>query len=622
MRLQTILKPDKAICNEQELYFHEKDGSLFVDGFFNMFYIEKHKYYTDLDKLRLKLSLRGWSEIILMHDKSELATHTLEAAAIREYEFELPYAEFDNGVFWFKLREGQSDSSSGLNSNLGSDTVSSQGSGTSSNQGSDSDTVSGQGLDSSSRLCSDSSIDLSSRLSSGAGDSSDNITCSAPDRLIEGYYEGSSAAAERTVNIAVDICTYRREEYVLRNMQSLCENIYHDESKEVRRHLTVMLIDNGHTIAEHEELSKLIEREPDLKLFTNKNAGGAGGFTRGMLEIIRSNEISGQSDQTDTVGAYTDSRTGLSGTTAYGQAESSRHSTAGTAEKTNAFTHVLIMDDDAVFDPDVFVRLYGFLSMLKEEYKDITVGGALMREDMPYCQAVSGEYYEGGMACNPYPMKDMREYDNCVSSHMCEPYIRKNAYSGWWCCCFSINTVNKDNLPLPIFIHCDDIEYGIRNQDKGIVFLNGICVWHKSADQNVPGANRYYDIRNKLITLCLHDELTKSRAVKTVLRAMAASYISGRDSETLLAYRGGADYCKGSDFLLNTEPEQLNVEIRAIAKEYTKSSRLREMFKLLSLMSKTVNDFNKGFDKASSDYRQNYRTISSYDSWCRYLGVK
>ena len=598
MRLQTILKPDKAICNEQELYFHEKDGLLFVDGFFNMFYIEKHKYYTDLDKLQLKVSLGGWSEIILMHDQSELSTHPLEADTVKEYEFEFPYAEYDKGVFWFKLRAGQSDSSSGLNS--------------------DSDTVSSQGLDL--RLSSDSN--LGSSPNSGAGDSSDNSIYSEQDKIIAGYYEGSSAAPERDVNIAVDICTYRREEYVLRNMQSLCKSIYHDNSKEVRDHLTVMLIDNGHTIAEHEELSKLIENEPGLKLFTNKNAGGAGGFTRGMLEIIRSNETPGQSDQADTSGACTDSRTGLSGITAYGQAESSRHSTAGTAEKKDAFTHVLIMDDDAVFDPDVFVRVYGLLCMLKEEYKDITVGGALMREDMPYCQAVSGEYYEGGMACNPYPMKDMREYDNCISSHMCEPYIRKNAYGGWWCCCFSINTVNKNNLPLPIFIHCDDIEYGIRNQDKGIVFLNGICVWHKSADQNVPGANRYYDIRNKLITLNLHDELAKARAIKTVLRAMAASYMAGRDSESYLAYRGCVDYCKGTDFLLNTEPEQLNNEIRAIAKDYTKSSRLMEMFKLLKLMLKTVNTFNRGFDKASTDYKQNYRAVSSYDSWCRYLGAE
>lgn len=601
MRLQTILKPDKAICNEQELYFHEKDGSLFVDGFFNMFYIEKHKYYTDLDKLRLKLSLGGWSKIILMHDQSELSTHTLEAGMTKEYEFEFPYAEYDKGVFWFKLRDGQSGSSFDLNSN------------------SDSDTASSQGSDSSSGLSLDSRLDSSPRSSSGVGDSSDNSIYPALDKVIEGYYEGSSAVAERDVNIAVDICTYRREEYVLRNMQSLCKSIYHDESKEVRKHLTVMLIDNGHTIAEHEELSRLIQSEPDLRLFTNKNAGGAGGFTRGMLEVIRSNESLKACDTAET---NSESKTQASGEKISGQAESINCGSSDTDKKQTPFTHILIMDDDAVFDPDIFVRLFGLLSMLKEEHKDITVGGALMREDMPYCQAVSGEYYEGGMACNPYPMKDMREYDNCVSSHMCGPYIRKNAYSGWWCCCFSINTVSKDNLPLPIFIHCDDIEYGIRNQDKGIVFLNGICVWHKSADQNVPGANRYYDIRNKLITLNLHDKLTKARAVKTILRAMIASYMAGRDSESYLAYSGCVDYCKGTDFLLKTEPEQLNNEIRAIAKEYSKRSRLMEMFKLFKLMLKTVNTFNRGFDKASTDYKQNYRAVSSYDSWCRYLGAE
>ncbi|MDQ9768331.1 hypothetical protein RFZ33_14760, partial [Acinetobacter baumannii] len=61
----------------------------------------------------------------------------------------------------------------------------------------------------------------------------------------------------------------------------------------------------------------------------------------------------------------------------------------------------------------------------------------------------------------------------------------------------------RDNLPIPLFLHHDDIEYGIRNRDQGIVFLNGIGVWHKGFEQTFPGVNVYYDVRNTLITVAL-----------------------------------------------------------------------------------------------------------------------
>ena len=36
-------------------------------------------------------------------------------------------------------------------------------------------------------------------------------------------------------------------------------------------------------------------------------------------------------------------------------------------------------------------------------------------------------------------------------------------------------------LPIPAFIHFDDIEYGVRHSDKGVILINGICVWHPQA---------------------------------------------------------------------------------------------------------------------------------------------
>ena len=82
--------------------------------------------------------------------------------------------------------------------------------------------------------------------------------------------------------------------------------------------LCYWLIDNGRTLSEHEEISRLVKEYPDvIRIIPNRNVGGAGGFTRGMIEAIEEKEHLG-------------------------------------------LTHVQMMDDDAVMDPELFVRAYGF----------------------------------------------------------------------------------------------------------------------------------------------------------------------------------------------------------------------------------------------------------------------
>ena len=485
MRLQTILKPNKDVCDTGELYFHEEGSSLNADGFFNLFYIKKHKLYSDLDSLRLKLKLKGWASIILMHDRDEISESELEPDKLKNYEFEFPYQRYDDGVFWFSLIPAAQ-----IGNNAGEDS----------------------GV----RLTPEDEPDLFADAETADADMPQ--AAGKLQQYIEGFYEGDSSKALRRVNIAVDICTYKREQYVLRNMRSICKHIYNDASKDVREHLDVMLIDNGKTLSDNKELAAFTEANPQIKVYNNENAGGAGGFTRGMLEALRK----------------------------------------------DIYTHILIMDDDAVFEPDIFVRLYGFLSTLKDGYKDITVGGALMREELPFYQFASGEQYKDNKAYNPYPMKDMRIYENCTAPYMCDAVTEPDTYSGWWCCCFSMHTVRPDNLPLPVFIHCDDIEYGLRNQDKGIVFLNGICVWHRGQEYIFPGANRYYDVRNKLIMNTLHKpHFNKTAALKIILRAMTATLMAHRYAETELAYRGLRDFCRGAGWLQSVNPEQLNNELRS-----------------------------------------------------------
>lgn len=52
MRLQNIRFPEPDICREEELYFHRNGEWIDFNGYFNLFYIEKRKKYTNQETRR------------------------------------------------------------------------------------------------------------------------------------------------------------------------------------------------------------------------------------------------------------------------------------------------------------------------------------------------------------------------------------------------------------------------------------------------------------------------------------------------------------------------------------------------------------------------------------------
>lgn len=75
-------------------------------------------------------------------------------------------------------------------------------------------------------------------------------------------------------------------------------------------------------------------------------------------------------------------------------------------------------------------------------------------------------------------------------------------YNGWWFCCIPL-AEHFRGFPLPVFIHGDDIEYGLRFNKK-IMTMNGIGVWHDAFDNRKASSMEYYDMRNTLITCAIH----------------------------------------------------------------------------------------------------------------------
>ena len=117
-----------------------------------------------------------------------------------------------------------------------------------------------------------------------AGKETENIGFDISNH-IKGWYEGT-CRNEKQVRIAAVVCTFKREPYVLRNLKSILQFLERPENASLK--LCYWLVDNGRTLSEHEEISRLAARYPEtVRIIPNRNVGGAGGFTRGMIEAIK-----------------------------------------------------------------------------------------------------------------------------------------------------------------------------------------------------------------------------------------------------------------------------------------------------------------------------------------------
>lgn len=88
-----------------ELYFHKAKKRIDFDGYFNLFYMEKRKVYTQIKGLLLELTLKGYDELLVIYNQKKLKHVGLTADLEKGYSIELPYSDYENGVFWFALIE-------------------------------------------------------------------------------------------------------------------------------------------------------------------------------------------------------------------------------------------------------------------------------------------------------------------------------------------------------------------------------------------------------------------------------------------------------------------------------------------------------------------------------------
>ena len=320
------------------------------------------------------------------------------------------------------------------------------------------------------------------------------------------YYVVDEPARE--VKICMGVCTFRREEFILGNLDQIQSTIFDNPDSPCRDKLDIIVSDNGQTLP-------LDRYNEHIKIVQNKNLGGAGGFTRCMVEMLN-------------------------------------------VQEKEQYTHILLTDDDIKIEPLVIERLYMLLCYLKEECREAFVGGSMFRTDAYVIQNEMANRWQAGKVVPLNYKKSMADFKTVVLNEL---PVNINYFS-WWFCAMPVGIIQKYNLPLPIFIKRDDIEYGLRNGSMFIT-INGINVWHEPFESKRPAYLEYYYIRNQYIMECT---FARNASRKSVLNNIKRRLIDDVSKFHYLEFKffceGVIDFCKGIDFLKSLDAVALNDSLR------------------------------------------------------------
>ncbi len=343
--------------------------------------------------------------------------------------------------------------------------------------------------------------------------------------VLEKAYYYARVAEEQINSVKIALCTttFLKEDYIIPNIE-LVKNEVLAADDVIARNFHMFVIDNGCTL-DAEALS-----DEGVTVLPNPNVGGSGGFARGMMEAMKHDEN---------------------------------------------FTHVLLMDDDVSISTESLRRTFNLLSLATGKYKNAFINGAMLVAEEPNRQFEDVSYVVNSGAyasvkSNKYYM-DQQQY--IVRNEHIDVEIPK-AYGAWWFSCIPVSAIEQVGLPLPLFVRCDDVEYGMRAKPIYMT-MNGICVWHDGfMGRSRASVDSYQYVRNFLIMIAMTDcssqdlfMLRMERALRLQLRVM--SY----DAADLIL-DGIADYLKGPDYFASLNGEEV---IKRNAKKNEKLVPLDEL---------------------------------------------
>lgn len=349
----------------------------------------------------------------------------------------------------------------------------------------------------------------------------------------------------RVVKLGIVICTYNNEARLKENINALVSSEVWNIKNPV-----IVLINNG----EIKDDSWFPEER--FYKFDQENLGGSGGFGRGIYEVV------------------------------YGKV------------KDLGLTHILLMDDDVSFHPEVISRAIAFHQKSTEP---VAIGASMLKLEDPTWLHEAGANLNSNRrigTSTDIPVGYLEETGALDYLGRGKEYD----YNAWWFCSFPSDAARRVGLPLPLFIHGDDIEYGIRLNLGGypVYCPGGISLWHESFENKHLTWIRYFDFRNALIRLTLSFDNSPKILIHQLKNLFKRSLIRNDYGSCIMTIKAFEDFCKGPEILFKKNfPAYIN-ELTELYHSYSyaeitgryrfsgsamrcqKKRRIKQMFKYIT----------------------------------------
>ena len=371
--------------------------------------------------------------------------------------------------------------------------------------------------------------------------------------------------------MGIIICTFKKEAYIKNTLAT----IFQDKLLETKD-FQLFVIDNGRTLDEADF------REPKLKLVSNINAGGSGGFTRGLVEALEE----------------------------------------------NVYSHFLLMDDDIELESECIYRLF---SLYEYATADFAVAGGMLNLYKKHMLYEAGAKYNEDSKTRGFAPGSLTAANNNLDLRTANSLNRLLMeedidYGGFWFFSFSKELVDKIKLPLPLFIKIDDVEFCLRIKDLGIKILAfpSIAVWHQPASAKNLNWETYYYTRNDLITYAIHFSLKYMDTVKHFTKVILQSLSRFDYNYVEMLIKSFEDYIKGPNFIKNSEPEILHLNILKLSQSYKSQNEINKLdgIKLLTRWFKVAAKSSIEWLSVSREWKSASKELTSTIFWQQYLGLK
>ena len=319
--------------------------------------------------------------------------------------------------------------------------------------------------------------------------------------------------------VALICCSFKREGYVYKNIEKIKKYFCND--KDFSSHAHFYVIDNGKTL----DLSKNTD---NITIIYNNNSGGAGGFTRGIIEAM---------------------------------------------DAPDSFDRLILFDDDVEIFPESLKRTWLLANYLKKEFRNAFIDGAMLRNEHKNMFFENLAVRNGILATAYLPHDlDLNKTDQILlTNHIPQELFVQDAVNktdgAWFFCSFPLSLVKEKKLPLPLFIRGDDLEWGWRNQGTPHIAMNGICIWHASFDFRVGIITEcYWMIKNTFFIAGFYYPQNQKRWITEMMEYYNVLLATHNYPGLKLLIAALQDIAKGAAFF-ETNPEKLLNRLGAIARE-------------------------------------------------------